>query len=328
MAKPTPWYPPASLESDRRVDAHDFAVEVHQRAARVARVDRRIGLQEIGPAAGGQDAGLAADNARTDRQIEVEGMPDGQYPIADLQLVAVAQGGGGQAAVGLDPQHGKVGLLVGLDVGGTKLLAVGEFHQDFIGPFDNMIVGEDDALGVDNDAGTEPRSRGSESDPSSADPGRLLAEEVLEGRVRRGIVAGRAGSGRKVRGRMVVLILTTLGMIRLETARNALESDFAEAMSLASSARLAETPQQATMSIRAIRTMPDRPGVGRKLEFNMALSIRVRVACLRIAISLGRIRNHLDPSTCFSQLVEPIACILPCGPVVERPFLRRSLLTS
>ena len=38
---------------------------------------------------------------------------------------------------------------------------------------------------------------------------------------------------------MAVLILTTVGMIRLETARKALESDFAEAMSLASSARLA-----------------------------------------------------------------------------------------
>ena len=63
---------------------------------------------------------------------------------------------------------------------------------------------------------------------------------------------------------MVVLILTTLGMIRLETARKARESDFAEAMSLASSARPAGAPQQAMMSIRAIRTMPDRPGAIRK----------------------------------------------------------------
>ena len=87
-------------------------------------------------------------------------MADGQYPIADLQLVAVAQGGGGQAMVGLDPQHGEVGLFIGLDVRGTKLLAVGEFHQDFIGPFDDMIVGEDDALGIDDDAGTEPGRAG------------------------------------------------------------------------------------------------------------------------------------------------------------------------
>ncbi len=113
-------------------------------------------------------------------------MADGQYPIADLQLVAVAQDGGGQAMVGLDPQHGKVGLFIGLDVCGTKLLAVGEFHQDFIGPFDDMIVGEDDALGVDDDAGTEPGARGR---VGRRETPILVVEEVLNGRVRR-IFAG------------------------------------------------------------------------------------------------------------------------------------------
>ena len=105
-------------------------------------------------------------------------MPDGQDPIADLQLVAVAQGGGGQAAVGLDPQHGKVGLFIGLDVLGPKLLAVGEFHEHFIGPFDNMIVGEDNAFGVDDDAGTEPEARARRT---AYNPGDWSPEEVLQG---------------------------------------------------------------------------------------------------------------------------------------------------
>ena len=86
---------------------------------------------------------------------------------------------------------------------------------------------------------------------------------------------------------MVVLILTTVGMIRLETARNALESDFAEAMSLASSARLAEALQHAMRSIRAIRTTPDRPGVDRELEFIMALPIRVRIALVHDRGQIG-----------------------------------------
>ena len=126
-------------------------------------------------------------------------MPDGQDPIADLQLVAVAQGGGGQAMVGLDPQHGQVGLLIGLDVRGTKLLAVGEFHEHFIGPFDDMIVREDDALGVDDHAGTEP-DRAGVSDGVSPGAGHLLrvAEEVLEGRVRHGSCC-RATPGRRAR---------------------------------------------------------------------------------------------------------------------------------
>jgi hypothetical protein len=67
-------------------------------------------------------------------------------------------------------------------------------------------------------------------------------------------------------------------MVRLATARKARESDFAAAMSPASSA-LAGAMQQATMSNRPIRTELDRLGIGREREFNMALSIRVRVAC-------------------------------------------------
>jgi hypothetical protein len=85
---------------------------------------------------------------------------------------------------------------------------------------------------------------------------------------------------------MVVLILTTVGATRLETARKALESDFAEAMSLASSARPAETPQEAMTSIRIVRAMPDRRKYDEKLEFNMTLSIRVRVAFVRNRVVL------------------------------------------
>ena len=81
------------------------------------------------------------------------------------------------------------------------------------------------------------RSRGGEA-PACGSP-----KKFSKGESGRWMVAGRApGLRAKFRGRMVVLILTTVGMIRLETARNALESDFAEAMSPASSARLAAEP--------------------------------------------------------------------------------------
>ena len=117
-------------------------------------------------------------------------MPDGQYPIADLQLVAVTQGGGGQAMVGLDPQYGKVGLLIGLDVRGPKLFAVGEFHEDFIGPFDDMIVREDDALGIDDNAGTKPDRAGASD---GVNPGDWSPKKFSKGESGSGWLPGDVG---------------------------------------------------------------------------------------------------------------------------------------
>ena len=112
-------------------------------------------------------------------------------------------------------------MLIGLDVGGTKLLAVGEFHEYFIGPVDDMVGGEDVAVCGDDDA-------------CALVGGDLEGDDGGEGQFGDGWGAGRDG--------MTVLILTTVGMIRLETARNALETAFAAAMSLASSARPTAPP--------------------------------------------------------------------------------------
>ena len=47
-AKPMPMFPSAArVGDDRRVDADDLAAQVQQRPARVARVDRRVGLQHV-----------------------------------------------------------------------------------------------------------------------------------------------------------------------------------------------------------------------------------------------------------------------------------------
>ena len=46
MANPIPFEPPERAE-DRGVDANQIAVHINQRPTRIARVDRRIRLQEI-----------------------------------------------------------------------------------------------------------------------------------------------------------------------------------------------------------------------------------------------------------------------------------------
>ena len=52
----------AVVGGDRRIDAHHLAVKIHQGAAGIARVDRRVGLQVFGPLAGRQRPLGAADD--------------------------------------------------------------------------------------------------------------------------------------------------------------------------------------------------------------------------------------------------------------------------
>ena len=58
IAKPMPMLP-SMLRQDLRVDADQLALRVHERAARVAVVDRRVGLQEVlvAAVAGGRSTG-------------------------------------------------------------------------------------------------------------------------------------------------------------------------------------------------------------------------------------------------------------------------------
>ena len=73
---------------DRAVDADDFAADVDQRAARVARVDRRVGLDEVGDRVVGccgrrglSSADLIAALALTMPAVTVKSRPSG-LPIA------------------------------------------------------------------------------------------------------------------------------------------------------------------------------------------------------------------------------------------------------
>ena len=145
---------------DRGVDADHSAAGVGERAAGVARVQRRVGLDDVlddagrvaradrqGPAepadhAGGHAAGHAHRVAHRDHEA------------ADPQVVGVAVDGRvGDRTVGAD--DGEVGQRVTPDDLETGHGAIGERRLAGVGSPDDVRVGDEVTLGGEGDGGPE-----------------------------------------------------------------------------------------------------------------------------------------------------------------------------
>ncbi len=102
-----------------RVDADHGAGAVDQRAARVAVVDRGIGLQRVVDREVVRRRDLAVDggdDARGQRAIEPERVADGDDRVADLDVRGVAERQGVQGARGkVDLEDREIGRGVGAD---------------------------------------------------------------------------------------------------------------------------------------------------------------------------------------------------------------------
>ena len=142
---------------DLRVDADHLAGGVEQRTARVAGVDRRVGLQDVvdREAVGRRDLALKRrDHARRQRPFQVEGVADRVDRVADLGGARVAERERVQGqAVRVDAQHGEIVGGVLADDLRFDGLAFFEADRDLHGVLDDVVVGEDRAVGVDHDAG-------------------------------------------------------------------------------------------------------------------------------------------------------------------------------
>src|SRR5690606_15400704 len=110
---------------DRGVDPDDVALEVDERPARVAGVDRRVGLDEVlerrGPdlsvhrrAEDPDRAADGADDAGGDAELEAERAAQREDPVAEGERLRVAQRRDGEV-VRLDPQDGDVGARIPRD---------------------------------------------------------------------------------------------------------------------------------------------------------------------------------------------------------------------
>src|SRR3989454_2134433 len=172
-----------AARDDRRVDADDLALHVHQRSAGVARVDRGVGLDEVVERPLADLARLGADDPRGHRRLEAERRPDGEDPIADLGTVGVAELRGAERGLAvIEPEHGEVGLLVHAEDLRLVLTAVERDHLDVGRALNDVGVGEGDPLRVHDDAGAEAPLRDALGQLAEEAAEELLAEELLERR--------------------------------------------------------------------------------------------------------------------------------------------------
>src|SRR5581483_2725327 len=142
----------AALAEDRGVDADDFAAEIDQRPAGVAGVDRRVGLDEVVIRTRADVAALGADDTRRDGALEAEGVADRDDPFADLELVRIAELRHGKVGPDVDLDDRDLGLGVFADDLGFVLPPGLQLHHDLRAVVDHMIVGEDRAVVIDDEA--------------------------------------------------------------------------------------------------------------------------------------------------------------------------------
>ena len=146
---------------DHRVDADEPALGIHQRAAGISRIDRRVGLDEIlnmHPAVIVEIANIAAeraDDAHRHALADIEGVSNREHNVADFKLIAVAKRDGGQAG-GVNFQHGHVRQRIGANhPGGIFFFVVRKGDLDFIHAFHNVVGGQDITIRRYDDPGAE-----------------------------------------------------------------------------------------------------------------------------------------------------------------------------
>jgi hypothetical protein len=138
-----------------RVDADQLAGRVDQRAAGVAEVDGGVGLDEVLEGGHAQPAAAGgADDPGGDRLAETERVADGQDGVADAQPVGAAERHHRQVRQ-LDGEHGEVRVRIDAHQPRRSLAAVAQLDADLGGPGDDVVVGHDVALPVDDDAGAQ-----------------------------------------------------------------------------------------------------------------------------------------------------------------------------
>ena len=145
----------AGRRDDRGVDADDFAVEVEQRAAGIAAIDGGVGLNVIVVGAGIDVAVARRDDAGGHRAAEAERIADGDDPFAEPQLVGIAELHRLERLVGMHAQQRQVALGVLADQLRRQLGAVVEDDVDLVGVGDDVIIGDDEAGRIDDEAGAE-----------------------------------------------------------------------------------------------------------------------------------------------------------------------------
>ncbi len=164
----------ARLRQDQGVDADDVSVHVDQRASAVARIDGRVGLDVDHRIVGLELSRDGADDAEAHRAVQPHRAAEGEHQLTRTDLLRVGEVERRQPLLRhLD--DGEIGLVVhghhlrGHEVGSrlqhrVVRRVVGAWrrrnlHLDPSRALDHVRVGDDVAVGVDDDAGTAATGR-------------------------------------------------------------------------------------------------------------------------------------------------------------------------
>ena len=166
----------AGITLDLRVDADHLAVGVEQGAARVAVVQRGVGLDHVVDrvlATGGGDHALKrADDSGGHGAVEPERIADRDDRVADVHVIRVPEGKRRQRlGVDVDLQHGDIGRGIGSHDSSFHALVVREADADGARALDDVVVRDDVAGLVDHEARAE----------------RLLALALRDGKAEEGV---------------------------------------------------------------------------------------------------------------------------------------------
>ena len=164
---------------DRGVDTHQIAGQIDERPPGIARIDRCIRLNKIFVALDAQaTTPERADNAARHRLIEPKGVAYGDDKIAHPQRAGVAEIDLGELDW-VDLDHRQIYLGIVADNLGGKDTSVRQRDFDFVGPLDDVIVGDDVAKGgIDDDAG--PRTVGAPITAALRDIEKPPEERIVE----------------------------------------------------------------------------------------------------------------------------------------------------
>jgi hypothetical protein len=163
---------------DLRVDPDDPPRRIDERAARVARVDGRVGLDHVGDREVVRRGDLALqrrDHTGGQRAVQAERVADRDHRVADLHVLGRPERERPQRqAVGVDAQQREVRGRVAADDAGIDGLLVGELDGHLHRPVDDVGVREDVAGAVDDEPEPVALPRWARGTPKSNGEGSAL----------------------------------------------------------------------------------------------------------------------------------------------------------
>ena len=143
----------AGRREDLRVDADQFPVEIHEGAAGITLIDRRIGLQEILVAArpSARLSPFGADDSHGHRLADAERVADCEDDVADLDYIRVTHRNELQVGA-VDLQQCEIARGIAADERRHHRSAVRQLDADVVGVVDHVMVRQNVPVSADDDA--------------------------------------------------------------------------------------------------------------------------------------------------------------------------------